>query len=117
MDTPKNLSSLLNSFDAAIVAFGVRNFSNLHAGLGEMLRVLRPGGKLVVLEFFPAPRRPDETVVLSLFPGILPRIGRAISHHEHAYQYLPQPSSFFLKEKRSFRSLTPVDSLRPYKSA
>jgi len=40
-----------NKFDAIIVAFGVRNFENLEKGLGEMLRVLRPGGKVVVLEF------------------------------------------------------------------
>jgi len=78
-----------DSFDAAIVAFGVRNFSNLHAGLGEMLRVLRPGGKLVVLEFSQPHAVPMRQLFFLYFREILPRIGRAISHHEHAYQYLP----------------------------
>ncbi len=77
-----------NSFDAVTVAFGVRNFENLRKGLSEMLRVLRPGGKLVVLEF----SKPTTTGFKSLYKFymniIAPGMGKIISKNRDAYQYL-----------------------------
>jgi demethylmenaquinone methyltransferase / 2-methoxy-6-polyprenyl-1,4-benzoquinol methylase len=77
-----------NTFDAITVAFGVRNFENLGKGLEEMLRVLQPGGKLVVLEF----SKPKKTVLKGLYSFymrlITPGIGRLISKNREAYQYL-----------------------------
>lgn len=76
-------------FDAAMVAFGVRNFEDLSQGLREMLRVVRPGGKLVILEF----SRPRESWFRKLFDfyfrRVMPWIGRKISSDREAYQYLP----------------------------
>ena len=77
-----------SSFDAITVAFGVRNFQDLEKGLQEMLRVLKPGGKLVVLEF----SKPKQ----SLFKGfynvymkvVTPGIGTWISKNKEAYKYL-----------------------------
>lgn len=78
-----------SSFDAAIVAFGVRNFENLEAALGEMLRVLRPGGKLVVLEFSRPRRFPFRQIYLAYFLRVIPVLGRVISGNGEAYSYLP----------------------------
>ncbi|MEN9685182.1 MAG: hypothetical protein RLZZ28_968 [Bacteroidota bacterium] len=75
-------------FDAITVAFGVRNFQNLEKGLREMHRVLRPGGKLVVLEFSKA----DAGILSSLFDFymtiITPAIGKLLAKNKDAYQYL-----------------------------
>ncbi|HLI92690.1 MAG TPA: bifunctional demethylmenaquinone methyltransferase/2-methoxy-6-polyprenyl-1,4-benzoquinol methylase UbiE [Puia sp.] len=75
-------------FDAVTVAFGVRNFENLEKGLREMLRVLKPGGKLVVLEFS-KPRLPG---IRQVYDGYLrlvaPKVGKMISSSREAYQYL-----------------------------
>ncbi len=77
-----------NSFDAITVAFGVRNFQHLHKGLSEMLRVLKPGGKLVVLEF----SKPKTVGFKSLYKFymnlVTPGIGKLISKNKSAYQYL-----------------------------
>lgn len=77
------------TFDAAIVAFGVRNFEHLEAGLKEMNRVLRPGGKVVVLEFSRPRVFPFKQVYNLYFRSILPKIGEFISRHDEAYRYLP----------------------------
>jgi demethylmenaquinone methyltransferase/2-methoxy-6-polyprenyl-1,4-benzoquinol methylase len=76
-------------FDAAIVAFGARNFENLEQGLGEMHRVLRSGGKIVVLEFSRPQIFPFKQMYFFYFKTILPLIGKSVSKHGHAYQYLP----------------------------
>ncbi|WP_018613574.1 bifunctional demethylmenaquinone methyltransferase/2-methoxy-6-polyprenyl-1,4-benzoquinol methylase UbiE [Segetibacter koreensis] len=77
-----------NSFDAITVAFGVRNFQNLEKGLTEMRRVLKPGGKLVVLEF----SRPKNFFFKSLYNlymnTITPRVGKLFAKNKDAYQYL-----------------------------
>lgn len=82
-------------FDAAMVAFGVRNFSNLEKGLREINRVLNPGGRLVVLEF----SRPRQFPVKQLYAfygnHILPNIGKAISGDDAAYTYLPESINEF----------------------
>ena len=77
------------AFDGALVAFGVRNFEDLGAGLGAMRRVIRPGGALVVLEFS-QPRAPLFQKLYDLYSRhVLPRVGRLLSGDEGAYRYLP----------------------------
>jgi demethylmenaquinone methyltransferase/2-methoxy-6-polyprenyl-1,4-benzoquinol methylase len=76
------------SFDAITVAFGVRNFENLERGLKEMLRVLKPGGQLVVLEFS-QPRTPGIRQFYHLYLRLVaPNIGKMVSSSREAYQYL-----------------------------
>lgn len=77
------------SFHAATVGFGVRNFADTVAGLEELLRVLKPGGRLLVLEFM----RPVSPLVqrgFGVFNMVLAPLGRKISGHGSAYDYLPQ---------------------------
>ena len=76
-------------FDAAIIAFGVRNFENLERGLLEMERVLRHGGKFVVLEFSRPRHFPFRQIYFFYFLNILPFFGRHISRNKEAYKYLP----------------------------
>jgi demethylmenaquinone methyltransferase/2-methoxy-6-polyprenyl-1,4-benzoquinol methylase len=78
------------TFDAATVAFGLRNVPDRHQALGEMHRVLRPGGRAVVLEFTTPPGRRFRTLYLWYFHRVLPRIGGWISGHRTAYAYLPE---------------------------
>ncbi|HTX19262.1 MAG TPA: bifunctional demethylmenaquinone methyltransferase/2-methoxy-6-polyprenyl-1,4-benzoquinol methylase UbiE [Bacteroidota bacterium] len=77
-------------FDAAMVAFGVRNFEDLFAGLREMHRVLKKGGKVAVLEFSKPRVFPFRQIYLFYFTRLLPLIGRAISRKAEAYRYLPE---------------------------
>lgn len=76
------------SFDAAIVAFGARNFNHLEKGLAEMRRVLRPGGRIVVLEFSRPRQFPFKQVYFFYFLNLLPFIGRRLSKSTYAYKYL-----------------------------
>jgi len=77
-----------NHFDAITVAFGVRNFENLEQGLQEMLRVLKPGGRLVVLEFS-QPKTPGIRQIYDLYLRLVaPNIGKMVSRNREAYQYL-----------------------------
>ena len=78
-----------NRFDAAIVAFGARNFENLDAGLKEMHRVIRKRGKIVVLEFSKPRLFPFKQIYFLYFRKILPLVGSAISKDREAYKYLP----------------------------
>jgi demethylmenaquinone methyltransferase/2-methoxy-6-polyprenyl-1,4-benzoquinol methylase len=74
-------------FDAATVGFGARNFSDLQRGLSEMARVVRPGGRVVVLEIT-APRRPPLSTFFDLwFDHAIPALGRVVD--SQAYSYLP----------------------------
>jgi len=77
-----------NSFDAITVAFGVRNFENLERGLLEMNRVLKPNGKLVVLEFSKPKVFPIKQLFNFYFKYILPQIGKITSKDDSAYSYL-----------------------------
>ena len=75
------------AFDAATVGFGARNFSDLDTGLAEMARVVRPGGRVVVLEIT-TPRRPPLSLFFSLwFDRVVPAFGRFAD--SDAYTYLP----------------------------
>lgn len=84
-----------NKFDALIVAFGVRNFENLENGLSEMLRVIRPGGKVVVLEFSKPRKFPFKQLYNFYFKFVLPKIGRWVSKDSSAYTYLPESVQAF----------------------
>lgn len=84
----ENLPYEDNSFDAATVAFGVRNFEDLKKGLGEMKRVIKPGGQLVVLEFSKPTMFPFKQGFNFYFKYILPLIGRITSKDPKAYDYL-----------------------------
>ncbi len=77
-------------FDAVTVAFGVRNFENLGKGLSEMMRVLKPDGKMVVLEFSVPRMFPFKQLYLFYFNYILPFLGGVISKDREAYTYLPE---------------------------
>jgi demethylmenaquinone methyltransferase/2-methoxy-6-polyprenyl-1,4-benzoquinol methylase len=76
-------------FDAVTVGFGVRNLANLERGLGEMTRVLRPGGRLVVLEITQPTRPPLSTFYSLWFDRIVPLLG-SFSSDSEAYSYLPE---------------------------
>ena len=83
------------SFDAAFVAFGVRNFEDLDAGLGDIRRVLRPSGALVVLEFSSPRAFPIKQVYDWYSRRVLPRIGGLLSPDQGAYEYLPNSVAAF----------------------
>jgi demethylmenaquinone methyltransferase/2-methoxy-6-polyprenyl-1,4-benzoquinol methylase len=91
----ENLPFEENKFDAVIVAFGVRNFENLEKGLAEMLRVVRPGGKVVVLEFSKPLKFPFKQLYNFYFKFVLPKIGRWVSKDSSAYTYLPESVQAF----------------------
>ena len=76
------------AFDATTVGFGARNFSDLPRGLGEMTRVVRPGGRVVVLEITTPTRPPLSTFFSLWFDRIVPVLGR-LSGEDQAYSYLP----------------------------
>ena len=79
-----------HSFDVVTVAFGVRNFEHLELGLREMQRVLRPGGKVIILEFSMPEHFPMKQLYRFYFCHILPTIGGWISGNKGAYTYLPE---------------------------
>jgi demethylmenaquinone methyltransferase/2-methoxy-6-polyprenyl-1,4-benzoquinol methylase len=83
------------AFDAALVAFGVRNFEDLEAGLRGLRRVLRPGASLVVLEFSQPRTFPVKQLYAWYSRHVLPRIGGALSPERSAYEYLPSSVAAF----------------------
>lgn len=88
-----------NVFDAVTIAFGLRNLANFQDGLAEFHRVLKPGGRLVVLEFS-SPVVPGFRQLFNFyFSRILPRIGGAVSGSRSAYEYLPDSVSKFPDQK------------------
>ena len=95
----ENLSFDDDSFDAAFIAFGIRNFEDKRNGLRELRRVLKPNGHLLILEL----SVPQNKILLSLyklyFLHILPFIGKKISGDSMAYTYLPQSVMNFPKPK------------------
>jgi demethylmenaquinone methyltransferase/2-methoxy-6-polyprenyl-1,4-benzoquinol methylase len=100
----ENLPFEENKFDAAIVAFGVRNFENLEKGLTEIKRVLKPGGKLIVLEFSKPNSFPFKQLYTFYFKVILPVIGRLVSKDKSAYTYLPESVEAF-PDGKNFTSI------------
>lgn len=91
----ENLPFADNSFDAITVAFGVRNFQHLDKGLSEMLRVLKPNGKVVILEFSQPEKFPIKQFYNFYSKYILPTIGQLVSKERAAYEYLPESVAAF----------------------
>ena len=91
----ENLPFEDNYFDAVCVSFGVRNFENLEKGLSDMFRVLKPGGKLYILEFSQPNIFPFKQLYQFYFKYILPLLGKIISKDNSAYNYLPESVSAF----------------------
>ena len=91
----ENLQFADDTFDAATVGFGVRNFEDLERGLSEILRVLKPGAILVVLEFSRPRGFPMRQLYNFYFKNILPGLGRLISKDKSAYTYLPESVEAF----------------------
>ena len=88
-----------NYFDALTVGFGVRNFENLELGLTEMLRVLKPGGKAVILEFSKPKRFPIKQIFGFYSRYFIPFFGKRISKDAQAYSYLPESVAAFPEGK------------------
>jgi demethylmenaquinone methyltransferase/2-methoxy-6-polyprenyl-1,4-benzoquinol methylase len=83
-----------NTFDAGMVAFGVRNFENLEKGLSEIQRVLKPGGQLVILEFS-KPKQPIRSFYNLYMRIMTPQIARWFRQNKEAYQYLCESANAF----------------------
>lgn len=84
-----------NSFDGVMVAFGVRNFENLEKGLKEVLRVLKPGAQLIVLEFS-KPVIPGVKTLYNLYMGIVaPQVAKWFKQNKQAYKYLNDSANAF----------------------
>lgn len=79
-----------STFDAVTSAFGVRNFEHLEQGLAEMFRILRPGGKMIILEFSNPTVFPFKQFFNLYFRYITPYIGKWIARSKEAYSYLPE---------------------------
>lgn len=87
------------SFDALTVGFGVRNYENLEKGLSDMLRILRPGGKAVILEFSKPKKFPIKQVFGFYSKRVIPFLGKLISKDKRAYAYLPESVEAFPEGK------------------
>lgn len=86
-------------FDALTVGFGVRNYENLEKGLADMLRVLRPNGKAVILEFSKPKKFPIKQLFGFYSKRVIPFLGRTISKDKRAYAYLPESVEAFPEGK------------------
>ncbi len=93
------------TFDGAIVGFGIRNLSDLNIGFDELSRVLRPGARLVILEFSVPPNWILRKLYHFYFHNILPVIGRILSGHTWAYTYLPESVKDFPSPEELGRKL------------
>jgi demethylmenaquinone methyltransferase/2-methoxy-6-polyprenyl-1,4-benzoquinol methylase len=93
-----------NTFDAVTVAFGVRNFQDLEKGLSEILRVLKPGGQLVVLEFSRPKKQPVTSFYNLYMKVVTPSMGKLFSKNRGAYQYLDESIQQF-PEGKNFISI------------
>ncbi|ATA90757.1 bifunctional demethylmenaquinone methyltransferase/2-methoxy-6-polyprenyl-1,4-benzoquinol methylase [Capnocytophaga canimorsus] len=91
----ENLPFDNDTFDAVTVAFGVRNFENLEKGLSEIYRVMRPGGKLVVLETSVPEKFPFRQGYYLYTKFLMPTIGKLFSKDKSAYSYLSESASSF----------------------
>ncbi|MCR4828449.1 MAG: bifunctional demethylmenaquinone methyltransferase/2-methoxy-6-polyprenyl-1,4-benzoquinol methylase UbiE [Bacteroidales bacterium] len=92
-------------FDAVTCAFGVRNFVHLEQGLNDMLRVLKPGGRMVILEL----ATPDNIIIKPFYnlytKHIIPWLGKLVAGNREAYTYLPQSIERFPKGKDFLKTI------------
>lgn len=109
----ENLNFNDNTFDAYTVGFGVRNFENLEKGLTEMLRVLKPDGTAIILEFSKPKKFPIKQLYNFYFNKILPGIGKMVSKDNAAYTYLPESVDAFPDGKDFTDILTKVGYKNP----
>ncbi len=93
------------SFDAVTSSYGVRNFSDLDAGLREMCRVLRPGGHLLIVELSTPVHFPMKQLFTIYAHVVMPVLGRLISHDDSAYTYLPTSMEAFPQAEEMERIL------------
>lgn len=93
------------TFDGAMVGFGVRNLASAPDGIAELARVLKPGARLVILDFATPPRQPMRSLYLFYFRRVLPAVGRAVSGHPTAYSYLPESVLEFLPPEALERAM------------
>jgi demethylmenaquinone methyltransferase/2-methoxy-6-polyprenyl-1,4-benzoquinol methylase len=84
-----------NAVDGITIAFGIRNVAHPESVCAELLRALKPGGRLAILEFGLPVIPGVRTLYLLYFRHVLPRIGRAVSRHDGAYSYLPESVGAF----------------------
>lgn len=91
----ENIPFESESFEGAMVAFGVRNFEHLDKGLEEINRVLKPGGRCVVLEFSKPTAFPIKQVYWFYFKAVMPTVGKWFSKDSRAYTYLPESVKAF----------------------
>jgi len=91
----ENLPFEDNEFDALTVGFGVRNYENLEKGLSDMLRVIKPGGTAIILEFSKPKKFPVKQFFGFYSKFIIPTIGKMVSKDNAAYEYLPESVAAF----------------------
>ncbi len=91
----ENLPFADHTFDAVTVAFGVRNFENLEQGLRDIMRVLKPGGRAVILELSNPTAFPIKQLFHLYFHKFTPAMGKLISKDHRAYEYLPESVAQF----------------------
>ena len=109
----ENLPFDNDTFDAYTVGFGVRNFEHLEKGLSEMLRVLRPNGKAIILEFSKPKKFPVKQIYHFYFNRILPGVGNLISKDNAAYTYLPESVHAFPEGHEFLNILTKLGYKEP----
>jgi demethylmenaquinone methyltransferase / 2-methoxy-6-polyprenyl-1,4-benzoquinol methylase len=88
-----------STFDALTIAFGLRNLANVRSGLNELCRILKPGGRLAILEFSDPSVPGFKQLFNFYFSRVLPRIGGAVSGSRGAYEYLPDSVAKFPGQK------------------
>lgn len=106
-----------NTFDAVTVAFGVRNFQHLEKGLSEIRRVLKPGGKLVILEFS-KPKMPFVSFFYNFYMKIVtPNMGKLFSKNRSAYKYLDESIKKFPEGKNFTKILDNIGFKKTFSKA
>jgi len=109
----ENLEFDDNTFDAYTVGFGVRNFENLEKGLTEMLRVLKPNGTAIILEFSKPKAFPIKQIYNFYFNSVLPGIGKLVSKDNSAYTYLPESVEAFPDGEKFINILAEIGYKNP----